>query len=103
MSQLKLSLREPVKSTLMFDRRNIRRAFALTTALCCFWLSTVGSLMHTHGLPGSTRRTDVAASASRQDDTAVSAAQLDRAFDAGGNCAACEWQSNSVSSALAGL
>src|SRR5947209_2209689 len=72
------------------------RGFALLTALCCFWASTFGALLHTDhllaGIGSPTARTAHAVST-------LSVAP-DSASQPGHACLACEWQANSVSCAL---
>src|SRR5438067_1623795 len=71
------------------------RGFALLTALCCFWASTFGALLHTdHLLAGVTvpaARTARATTAHASQTSPLQPAHV---------CLACEWQANSVSCAL---
>src|SRR5207302_2032647 len=84
-----------------FYSQRTRRALALLTALCCFWMSTVGSLQHFHGAsnladaPGFSRVSAAPAQASQ-----IAAAKAPRTARHPAHCLACEWQANSVSAAL---
>src|SRR5207244_8497129 len=84
-------------------RRNVsrlRRSFALLTAICCFWLGTVGSLMHTHGSALDTRTSNLVASAP-VDHSSHAALQANHSNSDRSQCLVCEWQASIVSLALA--
>jgi hypothetical protein len=83
-------------------RRNVsrlRRSIALLTAVCCFWLGTVGSLLHTHGSVLEARSTSLVASAPAN-HLGHAVLQGSHSKSDRSQCLACEWQATIVSPAL---
>lgn len=81
-----------------------QRASALVTVLCCLWMSTIGSLFHTDGplmLPQAGRVTSAGMSAAGGPHLVWTRGS--RRAESPGDCAACQWQANSVSPAMPGF